>query len=135
MTLAYIRRLWVPWQEIETNNRISDQSTGAGRSEYPSINVWLNGDDAELTAEIPGLDHEKIDISVSGDTVTLKGARQEEKLGEEDTYYRHGDFCKSIRLPFTIDANKVNAAYRQGVLKIKLSQAESEKPRRINIST
>jgi HSP20 family protein len=139
MTNVEIKRFWDPLTETALVNGFTDWARWTGESTYPAMNVWFKDDDAELTAEIPGIDRDSIDITVSGDTVTIKGKRSEEKLGDSDTYYRHelrhGDFCKSVRLPFTIDADKVDASYSKGVLKVRLVQSESEKPRRIKITS
>jgi HSP20 family protein len=139
MTNVELKRYWNPFAETPLVKGFTDWDRWTGGSTYPAINVWFKDDDAELTAEIPGTDRESIDISISGDTVTIKGKRSEEKLGDEDRYYRHelrhGNFCKSVKLPFAIDADKVDASYSKGVLKVRLVQSESEKPRRIKITS
>lgn len=139
MTNVEIKRFWDPFTETPLVKVFTDWDRWTDGSTYPAINVWFKDDDAELTAEIPGVDRESVDVSVSEDTVTIKGKRAEEKLGEGDRYYRHelrhGDFCKSVRLPFTIDADKVDASCNKGVLKVRLVQSESEKPRKIKITS
>ncbi len=137
MTTTYLERLLDPWRELDRMNRLLNTDS-CGGSEYPAVNVWINGDNAVITSEIPGIDRETIDISVSGNTVSLSGSRPAEETGEEESYHRrelwHGMFSKTVRLPFSIDADKVKATYRNGVLRISLPQLEADKPKKININ-
>lgn len=134
-----------PWQEMERlrreMNTLFDRSF-AGREErvapgYPSLNVWTSEDGAVVTAELPGVNPEDIDISVEGDTLSLSGSRQPEALQEGGTYHRRerraGRFSRAFRLPFQVEADKVEAVFEKGVLHISLPRAEDEKPRRIAI--
>lgn len=103
---------------------------------YPAMNVWTDEESAIVTAELPGMDREKIEISVEDDTLTVRGQRQlYEKEGV--TYHRrerrYGTFVRSFRLPFRVDADNVEATFTSGVLKIVLPRAEEEKPKRISI--
>jgi len=69
--------------------------------------------------------------------VSLSGSRPEETM-EGRSYHRHelwrGNFSKTVKLPFNIDADKVKATYRKGVLHISLTQLETDKPRKINVN-
>ncbi|MBI5664769.1 MAG: Hsp20/alpha crystallin family protein [Nitrospirae bacterium] len=138
MTTTYLERLLDPWKEFDRMNRLLNMTASSGSSEYPAVNVWVNGDKAVITTEIPGVDRESMDISVSGNTVTLSGSRPAEEPEEEGSYHRHelwhGKFSKTIKLPFNIDGDKVKATYRNGVLRISLPQLEADKPRKINVS-
>ncbi|HBH61427.1 MAG TPA: Hsp20/alpha crystallin family protein [Nitrospiraceae bacterium] len=138
MTTTYLERLLDPWREFDRMTRLVNRTDSYGSSEYPAVNVWVNGDNAVITTEIPGIDRNTIDISVSGNTVSLSGSRPAEETKEEQSYHRHelwhGKFSKTVKLPFNIDADKVNATYRNGVLQISLPQLEADKPRKININ-
>jgi len=138
MTTTYLERLLDPWREFDRMSRLVNRTDSYGSSEYPAVNVWVNGDNAVITTEIPGIDRNTIDISVSGNTVSLSGSRPAEETKEEQSYHRHelwhGKFSKMVKLPFNIDADKVNATYRNGVLQISLPQLEADKPRKININ-
>jgi HSP20 family protein len=137
MTSTYLERILDPWREFERMNRLIDSSRNR-ENDFPAVNVWVNGEDAVITTEIPGISSKDINISVTGNTVTLKGARQGDERKESESYHRHelwnGNFSKTIKLPFNIDANKVNASYKKGILQIRLPQLEADKPRKINIS-
>jgi HSP20 family protein len=128
-----------PWREFESMSRMFSRSASNGRSDFPAVNVWANGDHAVITTEIPGVDRETIDISVTGNTVTLHGSRPGKETKEGESCHRHelwhGDFTKTVKLPFNIDSGKVNASYRKGVLKITLPQLEADKPRKIDIKS
>lgn len=136
-----------PWRQIERMQREMDQLLGgfsaASRSRvapsFPAINVWLSEEGAVVTAELPGVDAENIDISVVGETLTLTGSRQPAELAEGEKYHRRergfGKFTRTFQLPFTVEADKVEAKFDKGILHIFLPRAEAEKPRKIAVKT
>jgi HSP20 family protein len=101
------------------------------------MNVWTNQDGAIVTAELPGVASEDIDISVQGDTLTLRGCCQGGALEEGAVYHRRergrGDFTRSIQLPFQVAGDQVEATFAKGVLSISLPRAEADKPTKITI--
>ena len=107
--------------------------------EFPATNVWVSDDSAVVTTEIAGVNPDDIEITTIKDTLTLRGTRKTEDLGEEETYHRRerwtGQFSKSLQLPFTVEANKVEARFVKGVLYIKLPRAEADKPKKISIKS
>ncbi|MGA1868004.1 MAG: Hsp20/alpha crystallin family protein [bacterium] len=135
--------LVTPWRDLyrlkdEMDRVFSDYKVQTS-TEYPAINIWSGADEALLTAELPGIDAQSIELSISGDTLTLKGERHAEELKDEESYHRqerpYGKFVRSVKLPFVVDSNKVAAEYANGVLKITLPKAESEKQRKITIKS
>jgi HSP20 family protein len=110
------------------------ESSTRGRG-FPPVNVWEEGDNLLVEAELPGVKGEDLDISVVGDELTIKGRR----TGGEDgvTYHRRertaGEFARVLRLPVDVDADGVNAALNEGVLLITLPKSEAAKPRRIQV--
>lgn len=104
---------------------------------YPLVNVWVKDDDMIVTAELPGFTPDSINLSVLGNTLTLSGNRKEEELPEGARYHRSecacGDFSRTIRLPYNIDPEKVEASFERGILNVKLGRAEADKPRKISI--
>ena len=104
---------------------------------YPAMNVWTNEDGAIVTAELPGLNPDDIDISVVNDTLTLKGKRERDECREDARFHRRergcGGFTRSFQLPFQVEPGKVEATFEKGVLKITLPRAEADKPRKIAI--
>jgi HSP20 family protein len=105
--------------------------------EFPPMNVWTNSEGAVVTVELPGVNPEQIEVSVVGDTLTLRGKRVAEDLPEGARYQRRerfqGEFARSLQLPFTIDADHVEAQYENGILTITLPRAEADKPKRITV--
>jgi len=108
--------------------------TAAG---YPPINVWADEDRALITAEIPGVDKNDLEINVTGDTLALSGERKLDKVPEGVRYHRKerssGKFKREIQLPYTVDVKKVKATFKNGVLEVALPRVEAEKPKRIAV--
>ena len=103
---------------------------------YPAMNVWTNEEGAVVTAELPGVAPEDIEISVVNETLTVTGTRQPEEV-EGATYHRRersqGRFTRSFQLPFRIEGDKVEASFERGVLHIHLPRAEADKPKKIAV--
>jgi len=106
-------------------------------SAFPAINLWAEKDNALLTAEIPGIDPENINISVARDTITLSGEKPEDKGVKGKDYHRSermtGTFSRTIQLPFRVDGSKVDANYHNGILRAHLPRLEEDKPKQISI--
>lgn len=105
---------------------------------FPAVNVWQSENEVFAEAEVPGVKGEDLDISVVGNELTIKGTRQ--TVGSENSAYHRrergaGDFVRVIRLPVDVDADKVQASLRDGVLTLTLPKAEAAKPRKINVTT
>ncbi len=136
-----------PWPEMEhlqreMNRLFSDSfSLAGGRTapSYPAMNVWTNEEGAVITAELPGVNPEDIDISVVGDTLTLTGSRQPDELKEGEKYHRrersYGRFTRTFELPYQVETDKVEALFEKGVLHISLPRAEVDKPKKISVKT
>ena len=104
---------------------------------YPAMNVWTHPDGVVVTAELPGVKAEDLDISVLKDTLTLSGSRTADTPEGEYTYHRrergYGRFTRSLQLPFQVEPGKVEAALENGLLTITLPRAEADKPKRIKV--
>jgi HSP20 family protein len=120
-------------------NRLMEGVGDGARGQFPPLNIWANEENAMITAELPGVDVDDLDISVVGDTLTLAGSRPTESEAEERKYHRRerwrGSFSRTIQLPFRINAENVDAEFSNGVLQVVLPRAEEDKPQRISIST
>lgn len=118
-------------------NRLFSGATELYAHDFPAVNVWRGEDGAIVTAEVPGIESEKLDISVVGDSLTLSGSREIDPLKQGESYHRqertYGRFARTLQLPFQVDAAKVTAKYEKGVLQITLPRLEAEKPRKIAI--
>jgi HSP20 family protein len=100
------------------------------------MNVWTDEDSAIVTAELPGVNLDDIDISVENDILTLRGDRQRDEV-EGARYHRRerrqGSFVRTFRVPFRVDAEQVEATFKNGILSIVLPRAEEDKPKRISV--
>jgi len=106
--------------------------------EYPPVNAWLSDDNLIIDAELPGVDAKQVQIALEDGTLKLSGSRAAEELKAGETYHRqerpHGKFARTFRLPFNAEGDKVSASYKNGILRITVPRAESDKPRKIAIS-
>ena len=103
---------------------------------YPAVNVWEDGDCAYLEAELPGLSMNDIEVLMMGNELTLNGQRKIEQPEGASWHRRersHGQFSRTMTLPWEIDADKVEAHLHDGVLTVKLPKCESCKPKKINV--
>ncbi len=130
------------FKEMEFFDRELFPFTGGRRQqravEFPAINVYESADNLVVTAELPGVDPEKIDISHEGEKLTLRGTRTDEAAADR-TYYRReragGDFEKIVKLPFAPGADDVEAVLKNGVLTVTLQKPEEQKPKKIAVKT
>lgn len=108
-------------------------------ADFPAFNLWADDEGVVLTSELPGVKLDDLDISIAGKNVTVKGSRAAPELGEKATRVRHeraeGKFERSFQLPFSIEASKVEATLKNGVLTLTLPRAENEKPRKIAVQS
>jgi HSP20 family protein len=104
----------------------------------PAVDVYETKDDIVLSFDLPGMTEKDVSLSITGDLLTVKGERRFERNGAgQDNYHRveriYGRFERTVQLPTGVQADKVKAAYRDGVLEVKLPKAEEVKPREIKI--
>jgi HSP20 family protein len=119
-------------------NRLSEETRFAGAAEYPPTNIWSGIEGVVVTAHIPGVEKDEIEVTVQEDTLTIKGKREVKDEGESSTYHRrerqHGSFVRTIVLPYAVDADKTDAIFELGVLAVRLVRPEEDRPKRIEIS-
>ena len=134
------------WQDMdqlqrEMNRLFNATSTGRviNSPSYPAINIWTNEDGQLISAEMPGINPDDIDIDVTGDALSISGERKPDEVAKEARYHRrernYGSFSRTIQLPFMVDTNKVEASFKNGVLLISLPRAEADKPKKITIKS
>ncbi|MEM7816784.1 MAG: Hsp20/alpha crystallin family protein [Candidatus Aenigmatarchaeota archaeon] len=149
--MALIRwrgREWDPFKELldlqkEISNffdasfetlptKISQEATW-----LPSLDISEDKNNLIIKVDVPGVKQDDIDISISGDVLTIKGERKKEEETKDKNYYRrerfYGVFSRSLTLPNYVDTNKVEANYKDGVLEIVLPKTESAKPKQIKV--
>ena len=103
----------------------------------PAMEMYEKDDHIIVRAELPGVKKEDVDVSISGDMLTLRGERKTSEEVSEGDYYRselcYGSFSRSITLPAAVNAKKVEASYEDGILEIKVPKAEEAKPTKVQI--
>lgn len=118
-------------------NRLFSDAGHKSPAQFPAVNIWEKDGAAVVAAELPGLDPEKLDITITGENLTIAGSGTPEKLAEGETYLRQerqtGSFQRTIGLPFQVDAEKVEASYDKGILYVTLPRATDDLPRKIKI--
>ena len=120
---------WDPFREL------SQLTAG---SWAPPVDVYQNGDhEIVLKAELPDMTREGIDITVEDDTLTIKGEKKFADDVKDEQFHRierrYGAFSRSFSLPQTVDASKVTADYKNGVLTVRLPLREEARPRQIKV--
>ncbi|MBI2858737.1 MAG: Hsp20/alpha crystallin family protein [Chloroflexi bacterium] len=102
------------------------------------MDMYQTDDDVVVKASLPGVKPEEVEISVMGNTLTIKGEHQEEKEEKDKDYIRrersYGAFSRSMVIPVAIQADKAAADFKDGVLTLTLPKAEEIKPKQIKIS-
>jgi HSP20 family protein len=139
---------WNPLNDMGTNqerlSRILDGFYGRPQEDLtrsawvPAVDIYSNGQhELVLKAELPDMKEEEIDVTVEDNTLTLRGERKLDAQVTEDQFHRiersYGSFARTFSLPPTVDASKVNAQYKAGVLTIRLPLREEAKPKQIKV--
>jgi len=146
--MAIVR--WEPFRDLLSTQRDFDRlfreafSPAFGERELstrtwaPAVDIYENGDNLVLKAELPGVKPEDVELRVEDNTLYLKGERKFEKEVKEENYHRversYGTFARSFSLPNTIDSEKVHAEYKDGILTLTMPKKEEAKPKTIKIN-
>ncbi len=147
---------WDPFVEMEALRREIDRALdgfgtnrgtrpgrvaflpGLAARQYPLVNVHEDESHVYVEALAPGVDPKSLDLSVVGDTLTIKGEKPGLAQVAAEAYHRNeraaGRFARDITLPADVDRERVKADYRNGLLLISMPKSDAAKPRRIPIS-
>jgi HSP20 family protein len=142
---------WEPFRELislrEAMDRLFEESfvrpwggwlTSLGEGTL-AVDIYETDEAVVVKAPIPGVKPEDLDISITGDTLTIRGETKSEAEVKEDQYIRrecrYGSFCRSLSLPVPIVADKAVAEFENGVLTLTLPKAEEVKPKTIKVKT
>ncbi len=131
------------WNRLQSEmEKVLERVTGSpirqfSRSAYPALNLWEEGDNLHVEAELPGLKLDDLEIFVNQDNqLTIKGERKPLEL-KEVTWHRQergfGSFTRTLQLPLDIDPDAVTAEFKHGVLTILLPKKPEIKPRRVEV--
>ena len=139
---------WEPFREMTSLRDMMDRmfEEGFWRPPMPfswaegnlSVDVYETGDNVVVKTAIPGVKVEDIEVSVTGDTLTIKAETKAEEEIKRENYLRHerryGSYCRSVTLPGGLETEKADADYSDGVLTLTFPKAEELKPKSIKIT-
>lgn len=108
------------------------------RSLSPAVDVVETSDEIVLTCDLPGVNRDDLDLSISRNVITIKGEKKGEQKKEGSRTFRKetwsGSFQRTLSLPETVDPDKVEASMKDGVLTVKIAKREEVKPRQISVN-
>ena len=113
------------------------QSGPSGTGPYPPLNVFRKGDDFVVIAEVPGIKKSDLEVQVKDNTIRIAGGKNIEYFDKASLHRRErsaGRFDRAVSVPVQIDADRVKAEYRDGMLALFLPRAEHDKPRSITVA-
>ncbi len=140
---------WEPFQGVSDiqheMNRLFDTFFGRPatmqaaepRTWVPLVDMYETKDDVVVALEMPGVREKEISVTITGDLLTVRGERNWDREAKDESYHRveraYGKFERTVPLPMPVQADKVKATYRDGVLQVTLPKAEEVKPKEIKV--
>lgn len=114
-----------------------DEDTLVPTSWMPSVDVAEHDNEYVVKVELPGVSKDDVNITMQDSVLTIRGEKNEEKETKESSYHRversYGSFQRSFTLPTTVNSDKVDASYKDGILIISLPKVEEAKPKQIEV--
>lgn len=136
-TFGRLRRLQDELHGLVDENASRWRNGFGVERQFPPINLWTSAEAVHLTAELPGVEPDSLDIEVREGLLMLRGERKLNQPGDDARWHRRerysGQFARSIELPFEVDPDQVEAHYRDGVLHLTLNRPENARPRKIEV--
>lgn len=140
----FFQELASPFDSVTQMNILQDRLSrlvnniqDGRKNEFPPINIWASEEKIVVVAEVPGINAEDIDLQVCNQTMTLKTKRDLANPEEGQSFHRrergYGQFTRSIELPYAIDSEKVEASLSNGMLRIELTRAAADLPKKITV--
>jgi HSP20 family protein len=118
-------------------NRLFGGYAAATARDFPPVNIWLGENSVVVTAELPGVTRDDVNLSLQDDVLSLTGKREPKTQQQEANWQRreraYGSFSRAIQLPFRVDPNKVQARFNNGILELELERLEADRPKKIEI--
>ncbi len=130
-----------PFQALSRElDRMFEGFADAGGSSqgYPRVSIWEDADSFHLEAEVPGLSAEDLDISCTGNRVTLRGERKEDKRENASLHrqeWTQFQFERTFELPLDVDGGRIQAELKQGILHLTLPKAPEHKAVKIKVTS
>jgi HSP20 family protein len=138
------QRRWDPFRELQREmgrliESLDPFHSSRNAQYYPPLNLYDSGDHYLLSAQLPGISTADIELTITGETLTMRGERKRSESVKDDSYRRQerptGRWSRTITLPERVDSTRVTASFSEGILTINLPRAESAKPRHIAVTT
>ena len=127
-----------PFRELRRLQEEMDRLAGAftpAAASFPAVNLYAGRDGIAVSAELPGVAKDELEIHAHRDTLTLRGTRR--PAAEDEAAFRRerrsGAFTRTIQLPFRVDPERIEARLENGLLQLSLQRPEEDKPRRIEV--
>jgi HSP20 family protein len=141
------RSIWEPFSDLwdmrsEMSHLLDSffgrpQERAVAGNWYPAVDIYEEKDHYLVKAELPGVKQNDIKVSLTDNTLTLQGERKAEHEEKHNGYYRlertYGKFHRSFKLPVEVNADKIKAKYKDGILEIDIPKSEKAKPKEISI--
>ncbi len=147
--MALVR--WEPFRELAAlqnemgrwmNQMTGGTTPGNGQSSstwLPAVDVWETENELVLAFDLPGIPEDKVSVELDDNVLTVSGERERTQEHSGDRFYRFerrfGTFARSVTLPQGVNEEAIQAAYRDGVLEIRVPKPEEQKPKRIPVGT
>jgi HSP20 family protein len=140
---------WDPFRDVSSfrdqMNRLFEDTFSRGRASdsaltpwAPAVDIYETENELVIRADLPDIEEKDLDIRIENNMLTLRGERKFEQTVSEDNYLRversYGAFSRSFSLPNTVNAEAIQAEYRNGVLTVRMPKREESKPRQIKVS-
>ncbi|MCZ7551343.1 MAG: Hsp20/alpha crystallin family protein [Anaerolineales bacterium] len=140
---------WDPYREMmnlrNAFDRYFDPSQSSGEAGWQpmtwnlALDVAETDDEYRVSASLPGIDPDDLEITYDSNVLTIKGEMREDQEVKEERYHmrerRYGSFSRSISLPTSVKADKIKADYSKGVLTLHLPKSEEARPKRIKVQS
>ncbi|MCD6361095.1 MAG: Hsp20/alpha crystallin family protein [Armatimonadetes bacterium] len=109
------------------------------RAEAPAVDMYQTDTEVVVKASLPGMKSEDVDITVTGDVITLKGEHREEQEVKEENYFRRemrsGSFTRTLPIPVPVNVDKAEAEFENGVLTVHLPKTEESKAKSVKVKS
>ena len=103
----------------------------------PAVEMFETGDEVVVRAEMPNVDPANVDVTVTGDAITIKGTVRQEEEKKDRSYYRrelrYGSYVRTLPLPAEVNGGDAKATYKDGVLEVKIPKSERAKPTSVKV--
>ena len=143
---VFPKRVYDPWADMRSLqdqiNRLFDVDEPMvpglfDRNVSPAVDVIEAADQVQVLCELPGIDLKDLDVSVTGNVLTIRGEKKIDRKGKDNGSFRQeiweGSFQRTLSLPETIDGGQANAEMRDGILSIVIPKREEAKPKQISV--